>query len=95
MRRFAVSATARTRASHVGSALSVTDILVAIYFAAMRADRIGVHGDHCILSKGHAAVALYGVLSERGALSPAEVEHFYENGSLVAVDGPVVFVCRE
>lgn len=84
VRRFAVQATARTRASHIGSALSVTDILVAVYFAAMRADRTGALGDHCILSKGHAAVALYGVLAERGVLAPSEVEHFYENGSLLA-----------
>lgn len=84
VRRFAVAATARTRASHIGSALSVTDILVAIYFAAMREDRTGVHGDHCILSKGHSAVALYGVLAERGVLSRETVEHFYKNGSLLA-----------
>ncbi|RLT41470.1 MAG: transketolase [Chloroflexi bacterium] len=84
VRRFAVQATARTRASHIGSALSVTDILVAIYFAAMRPDQTGVHGDHCILSKGHAAVALYGVLAERGILRASEIEHFYENGSLLA-----------
>lgn len=84
VRRFAVAATARTRASHIGSALSVTDILVAIYFGAMRADHTGVHGDHCILSKGHSAVALYGVLAECGVLSREAVEHFYENGSLLA-----------
>lgn len=84
VRRFAVQATARTRASHIGSALSVTDILVAIYFAAMRDDRTGSHGDHCILSKGHAAVALYGVLAERGVLRASLVEGFYENGSLLA-----------
>ena len=84
VRRFAVQATARTRASHIGSALSVTDILVAVYFAAMRPDRAGIHGDHCILSKGHAAVALYGVLAERGVLRVSDIEHFYENGSLLA-----------
>lgn len=84
VRRFAVQATARTRASHIGSALSVTDILVAVHFAAMRADRAGALGDHCILSKGHAAVALYGVLAERGMLSASDIEHFYENGSLLA-----------
>lgn len=84
VRRFVVEATARTRASHVGSALSVTDILVAIYFSAMRPNHTGVHGDHAILSKGHSAVALYGVLAECGKLTPEETGHFYENGSLLA-----------
>jgi transketolase len=84
VRRFAVEATARTRASHIGSALSATDLLVAVHFAAMRADVTGPLGDHCILSKGHAAVALYGVLAQRGILSDADLDHFYENGSLLA-----------
>jgi len=84
VRRFAVEATARTRASHIGSALSVTDILVAIYFAALREGQAGPLGDHCILSKGHSAVALYGVLAERDVLARSTVEHFYENGSLLA-----------
>lgn len=84
VRRFAVEATARTRASHVGSALSVTDVLVAIYCSAMRPDHTGIHGDHCILSKGHAAVALYGVLEQCGMLSADDLAHFYENGSRLA-----------
>lgn len=83
VRRFAVAATARTRASHVGSALSVVDILVAIYSVGMRAGYIGPTGDHCILSKGHAAVALYGVLAECGVLDRESVERFYADGGLL------------
>ncbi len=84
VRRYALEATARTRASHVGSALSAADLLVAIYFAAMRDAVDGPLGDHCILSKGHAAVALYAVLRQRDLISEGDLDHFYENGSRLA-----------
>lgn len=57
------------RASHVASALSVVDILATIYSGAAN---IGIDNlndperDVVILSKGHAAAALYSVLSLQG-----------------------------
>lgn len=57
------------RAPHVGSALSCVDILVAAYWGALRVDPRQPQEpgrDRFILSKGHAAAALYAVLAERG-----------------------------
>lgn len=69
IRREIVSMHAVSRNSHVGSSLSVVDILVALYFSAMK---INVNNcedrkrDRLLLSKGHASSALYAVLAKRG-----------------------------
>src|SRR5690348_6308139 len=56
-------------AGHIGGPLSVTDILVTLYFSAVRIrpDEPGwPDRDRCILSKGHSSIALYTVLALRG-----------------------------
>lgn len=64
---------------HIGSSLSCVDILEAI---------LGIHDlpwktsdVEIVLSKGHAAPALYGALAEHGYLSLSELETFGEVGS--------------
>jgi transketolase len=62
----------RSGVAHLGSALSCIDILIALYWRAIRIDPkkpIGQGRDRFILSKGHAVTALYAVLAERGILS--------------------------
>ena len=57
------------RAPHLGSSLSCIDILVAAYWGCLRIDPARPHApdrDRFILSKGHAAPALYATLAERG-----------------------------
>jgi len=57
------------RAPHVGSCLSCVDILVAAYFAALEIDPAAPSDpgrDRFVLSKGHAAAALYATLALRG-----------------------------
>jgi transketolase len=54
---------------HLGSAMSCVDILVAAYWNVLRIDATkpaDAGRDRFILSKGHAASALYAVLAERG-----------------------------
>jgi transketolase len=54
---------------HLGSALSCVDILVAAYWNVVRIDPRNPSDplrDRFILSKGHAATALYAALAERG-----------------------------
>jgi transketolase len=55
------------RTHHISSALSCVDILVALYFGYMTLKPRNT-GDVFILSKGHAALALYTVLAARGVL---------------------------
>lgn len=74
VRRNIVQMTGTAGSGHPGGSLSVVEILVSLYFAVMRyrhdapcwPDR-----DRLILSKGHAAPALYAVLAEAGLL-PAD-----------------------
>lgn len=54
---------------HIGGSLSVTDILVALYFKVLNIDPENPEWedrDRLILSKGHGATAIYSVLAERG-----------------------------
>lgn len=52
---------------HVGTALSCADILTTLYFQVMRLDDWESR-DIGILSKGHAAMALYATLAEKGII---------------------------
>lgn len=66
-------------AGHIGGPLSVTDILVNLYF-----DRLSIDPDdpqkrdrdRLILSKGHSSIALYTVLALRGYFPVEELETF-------------------
>jgi transketolase len=54
---------------HIGSALSVADIITAIYGGVLRAAHPHDESrDRFVLSKGHAALALYAALVQRGWL---------------------------
>lgn len=71
---------------HVGCALSVVEILLALYFRVMN---IGPEllqdeaRDRFILSKGHAVAVLYATLIERG-IAPMEIaDQYCRNGSVV------------
>jgi transketolase len=58
---------------HIGSALSIVDIIAVLYGGFLRIPSpADPDRDRFILSKGHAALALYAALVERGWL-PAEV----------------------
>src|ERR1041384_8547461 len=65
----------KAHAGHIGSSLSCAEILVFLKFAWMREE------DPLLLSKGHAAAALYSVLAEAGRLSPDQIESFYKDGT--------------
>jgi transketolase len=45
--------------------------------------------DEIILSKGHAAAALYSTLAEEGILSDADIASFYKNSTYLAAHPPV------
>jgi transketolase len=74
----------RARAPHLGSSLSVIDILVASYWHALKIDPQNPTDplrDRFILSKGHAAAALYATLALRGFFPAALLSQYNENGS--------------
>ncbi len=72
---------------HLGSAMSCVDILVAAYFAVARIDPQRSDDplrDRCILSKGHAATALYATLAERGFFPASWLDSFAQPHSPLA-----------
>lgn len=72
--------------SHIGSALSIVEILITLYFRTLRINPQNPEWcdrDRFILGKGHASVALYAVLSERGFFDKKLLDSFYiDNGTL-------------
>ncbi len=83
IRRQAIVMTSEANASHIGSSLSIADILAVLYGKVLRLDpeRPGwADRDRFILSKGHGCAALYAVLAER-AFFPADwLRTYYQNG---------------
>jgi len=66
-------------AGHVGGPLSVTDILVSLYFRTLRIEPEQPEWperDRLILSKGHSSIALYTVLALRGYFPVEELKTF-------------------
>jgi transketolase len=69
---------------HLGSALSCVDILVAAYSGVLAIDPKHAddpNRDRLILSKGHAATALYATLAHCGFFPMALLDTFAESGS--------------
>ena len=64
------------KSGHPGGSLSATDVIVALYFKLMNYDPKNPYKkdrDRFVLSKGHAAPALYAVLSELGMIEEDEL----------------------
>lgn len=68
------------RGAHLGGSLSAVEILCAVY--ATMTCRQGDKRDRLILSKGHAALALYALLERNAVLTKEETDTFEENGTL-------------
>ncbi|URI09275.1 transketolase [Aquincola tertiaricarbonis] len=69
MRIQALQMVHRAKASHIGSALSICDIVAVLYGQVLRLDPKqpgAAQRDRFILSKGHACVAIYAALAETG-----------------------------
>jgi len=73
-----------SRASHVGTSLSIVELLLVLYHRVLRIDptrRDDPDRDRFILSKGHGCAALYAVLAERGFFPRDWLDTFYRDGS--------------
>lgn len=73
----------KSGAAHLGSALSCVELLLASYAWGVRVDPRRPQAedrDRLILSKGHAASALYAVAAEVGFLPESLLDTFGENG---------------
>ncbi|WP_157577268.1 transketolase [Saccharomonospora iraqiensis] len=66
---------------HIGSALSVADILAVLYGGVLRGT--GADRERFILSKGHAVLALYAALYETGRIDRETLETYCGDGSVL------------
>lgn len=84
IRRHAIEMTSISGGSHIGSIMSVADIVAVLYADILKYnsqlpdwdDR-----DRFILSKGHAGAAIYSALAECGFFNTEELLTHYQNGS--------------
>lgn len=78
-RRLILQSVHQAGAGHIGGPLSVTDLLVSLYFAELRIDPhdpVNEYRDRIILSKGHSSIALYTVMALRGYFPVEELSTF-------------------
>jgi transketolase len=84
IRRQAILMVARARASHLGGALSMADLLAVLYDGVLnvRPDQPRwPERDRFILSKGHCCTALYAALALKGFFPLEELERYGQDGS--------------
>lgn len=84
IRQHAVRMTSLGSSSHVGSVLSIADILAVLYGKVLnvRASEPRWPGrDRFILSKGHAGAGVYAALAESGFFPVEELQSHYQDGS--------------
>ena len=87
IRRHTIEMTHRAKASHVGSSLSMVELLVVLYTKILRVDPSNPDWpdrDRFILSKGHGCASYYAILAETGFFPVEWLETFYQNGSRLA-----------
>lgn len=86
IRKIILEQSFRARVGHIGCALSVADILATLYGGVLRVpsprhpDR-----DRFILSKGHAALALYATLFLKGWMTKTQLETYCGDNSFLGV----------
>ena len=86
VRRYILDMICRTKGPHIGPSFSCVELLVALYFHALKNSPDypeDPERDRFIFSKGHASPALYAVLFERGFIAQKDMEGFAVNGGIL------------
>lgn len=86
IRKDIVSMICKSKSGHPGGSLSAVEILTALYFDQMNIDPTNPKmedRDRFVLSKGHAAPALYATLAERGYFDKEELNSLRKLGSML------------
>ncbi len=86
VRKLALEGIRNAKSGHPGGSLSATDILTYLYFEEMNVSadkREDGNRDRFVLSKGHAAPALYAVLAKKGYFPEEEVKTLRKYGCML------------
>jgi transketolase len=84
MRIHALRMVHRARASHIASALSISDLIAVLYGEVLNVDPTrpdDAQRDRLILSKGHACVAVYAALAECGFFDVDDLASYGQDNS--------------
>jgi transketolase len=84
IRRTIIDQSYRANVGHIGSALSISDLVAAVFGGSARLDG-GLDRDRVVLSKGHAALALYAALHLSGRIDETAINSYCADGSLLGV----------
>jgi transketolase len=77
IRRVVIEQSRRANVGHIGSSLSIADIMAALFAGPLlQASPDDPDRDRFVLSKGHAALALYGALNATGRLTDEQLATF-------------------
>jgi transketolase len=85
IRRIVIEQSKRANVGHIGSALSIADILAALYGGVLDLSNDHPQRDRLVLSKGHAALALYAALELTGRLPRETTGTYCADGTLLGV----------
>lgn len=86
VRRIVLHHAKRANVGHIGSALSIADIVAALYGGILNIpDPSDGERDRFVLSKGHAVLAVYAALHLRGWLETTDLDTYCADGSLLGV----------
>ena len=87
IRRNGLEMTHISHGSHIGSVLSVAEIIAVLYSSVLNVDPRQPKKpdrDRLILSKGHAGSAVYAALAETGFFPVEQLKTHYANGSILS-----------
>ena len=87
IRRNGLEMTHISHGSHIGSVLSVAEIIAVLYSSVLNVDPgqpKKPDRDRLILSKGHAGSAVYAALAETGFFPVEQLKTHYANGSILS-----------
>jgi transketolase len=85
IRRIVIEQSKRANVGHIGSALSIADILAALYGGALNLSNDRSEQDRLVLSKGHAALALYAALELTGRVPAGTTGTYCADGTRLGV----------
>ncbi len=86
IRKIIIEESKRANVGHIGSALSIADIIAVIFRNELRLTGTDDPSrDRFILSKGHAALALYAALHLEGILTEDQIQTYCKDGSMLGV----------
>ena len=76
------------KAAHIGSALSIIDILAVLYSDILNIDTSNLqqeNRDRFILSKGHGCVAVYSILANMNVINKKMIKEYGQNSSILMI----------